>query len=130
MQQHCNRQQKRSNSDCIFVSFLVQDYTILKSCKIAFSAFTLLVGWQEGHPACKKMGGWWRWAVGSLDGVVPSRMVGVSASVNHPLHHKVQKFSSGTNSPGWSRKRAVKWLWWCVVVSLVRKMGNGLRQLT
>jgi len=23
---------------------------------IAFSALTLLVGWQEGHPACKKMG--------------------------------------------------------------------------
>jgi len=23
----------------------------------AFSALTLLVGWQEGHPACKNMGG-------------------------------------------------------------------------
>ena len=23
----------------------------------AFSAFTLLVGWQEGHPACKKLSG-------------------------------------------------------------------------
>jgi len=23
----------------------------------AFSAWTLLVGWQEGHPACKKYGG-------------------------------------------------------------------------
>jgi len=31
-------------------------------------------------------------------------MVCVSASVNLPLHHKVQKFSSGTGSPGWSRK--------------------------
>jgi len=41
-------------------------------------------------------------------------MVGVSASVNLPLHHKVQKFSSGTGSPGWPRKRAVKRLW-CVV---------------
>jgi len=38
-------------------------------------------------------------------------MVSVSASVNLPLHHKVQKFSSGTGSPGWSRKRAVKRLW-------------------
>jgi len=27
-------------------------------------------------------------------------MVGVSASVKLPLHHKVQKFSSGTGSPG------------------------------
>jgi len=38
----------------------------------------------------------------SLDGVAPSRMVGVSVSVNLPLHHKVQKFSSGTGSPRWS----------------------------
>ena len=47
----------------------------------------------------------------SLDGVAPLRMVGVSAFVNLPLHHKVQKFSSGTGSPGWSQKRAVKWLY-------------------
>jgi len=40
--------------------------------------------------------GWWRWALVSLDGMAPSRMVGVSASVDLPLHHKVQKFSSGT----------------------------------
>jgi len=25
--------------------------------KLAFSALTQLVGWQEGHPACKKMSG-------------------------------------------------------------------------
>ena len=54
------------------------------------------------------MGGWWRWAPVSPDGVVPSRMVSVSASVNLPLHHKVQKFSSGTSSPGWSRKKGRK----------------------
>jgi len=35
-------------------------------------------------------------------------MVSVSASVNLPLHHKVQKFSSGTGSPGWSRKEGSK----------------------
>jgi len=66
----------------------------------------LLVGRQEGHPACKNMGG--DWALVSPDGVVPSRMVGVSASVNLPLHHKVQKFSSGTGSPGWFQKRGRK----------------------
>ena len=44
----------------------------------------------------------------SPDGVAPSQMVDVSASVNLPLQHKVQKFSSGTGSPGWSRKSAVK----------------------
>jgi len=54
------------------------------------------------------MGGWWRWALFSPDGVAPSRMVSVSASVNLPLHHKVQKFSSGTGSPGWSRKKGRK----------------------
>ena len=32
----------------------------------------------------------------------------VSAAVNLPLHHKVQKFSSGTGSPGWSRKKGFK----------------------
>jgi len=62
------------------------------------------------------MGGWWRWALVSPDGVAPSRKVGVSAYVNLPLHHKVQKFSSGTGSPGWSgkkgRKTVVVWLWY------------------
>ena len=65
----------------------------------AFSALTLLVGRQEGHPAYKN-GGWWWWALASLDRMAPSQMVGVSASVNLPLHHKVQKFSFDTGSPG------------------------------
>jgi len=54
------------------------------------------------------IGGWWRWALLSPDGVAPSRMVDVSASVNLPLHHKDQRFSSGTGSPGWSRKKGRK----------------------
>ena len=32
----------------------------------------------------------------------------MSASVNLSLHHKVQKFSSGTGSPGWSRRKGRK----------------------
>jgi len=61
------------------------------------------------------MGIWWRWALVSLDEVVYSQMVGVSASVNLPLHHKVQKFSCGTGSPGWSRKKGCKTVvvCWC-----------------
>jgi len=51
---------------------------------------------------------WWRWALVSPDGVASSRMVSVSASVNLPFHHKVQKFSSGTGSPGWSWKKGCK----------------------
>jgi len=41
-------------------------------------------------------------------------MVGVFASVDLPLHHKVQKFSSGTGSPGWCRKKGRKMVvvWW------------------
>ena len=68
-------------------------------CTVAFSALRLLLRRQEGHPACKKWGDGGRWALVSPDGVAPSRLVGVSASVNLPLHHKVQKFSSGTGSP-------------------------------
>ena len=79
---------------------------------VAFSALTLLVGRQEGHPACKKWGdgGGGHWA----DGVAPSWMVGVSASVNLPLHHEVQKFSSDTGTPGWFRKKGRKTVvvWW------------------
>jgi len=34
------------------------------------------------------MGGWWKWALVSPDGLTPSQMVSVYASVNVPLHHK------------------------------------------
>jgi len=54
-------------------------------------------------------------------------MVGVSASVNLPLHHKVQKFSSGTGSPGWPRKvgrETVVVQWWCVVVRVTRVIAD------
>jgi len=43
-------------------------------------------------------------------------MVGVSAFVDLPLHHKVQKFSSGTGSSGWSLKRGCKTVVVVVVV--------------
>jgi len=72
------------------------------------SALTLLVWGRKGIQPIKNTGGWRRWALVSLDRVAPSRMVSVSASVNLPLHHKVQKFSSGTGSPGWSRKKGRK----------------------
>jgi len=54
----------------------------------------LVVVRQEGHPACKK---WGMVEVGTgQSGWSGAQPVGVSASVNLPLHHKVQKFSSGT----------------------------------
>jgi len=53
-------------------------------------------------------------ALVSPDGLAPIRMVSVSASVTLPLHHKVQKFSSDTGSPGWSWKRGHKTVVvWC-----------------
>ena len=56
----------------------------------------------------------WGWALVGPDKVAPSRMVSVSASVNLPLHHKVQKFSSGTDSPEWSQKKGHKMVVvWC-----------------
>ena len=54
------------------------------------------------------MRGWCRWALVSPNEVAPSRMINLSASVNLPLHREVQKFSSGTGSPGWSRKKGRK----------------------
>jgi len=68
---------------------------------------TLLVAWQEGHPACKKWGDgggghwlvWMEWRPAGWS---------VSTSVNLPLHHKVQKLSSGTGSRGWSQKKGRK----------------------
>jgi len=60
---------------------------------------------------------------GGPDGVAvaPSQMVGVSASVSLSLHHEVQKFCSGTSSPGWSQKKGRKTVvGWCDI-SLNRK---------
>jgi len=74
-----------------------------------YSLTFLVTAPPEGHPAHKKIwGGWWRWALVSPDGAATGRMVSVSASVNLHLHHKVQTFSSGTGSPGWSRKKGRK----------------------
>jgi len=83
-------------------------WTYLATVKHCLQCFDT-VGWAAGRASgLQKMGGWRRWALLSPDGVAPSRMVGVSASVNLPLHHKVQKFSSGTSSPMWSRKKGRK----------------------
>ena len=53
---------------------------------------------------------------------MPSQMVDLSASVNLPLHHKVQKLSSGTGSPGWCRKKGRKTV--VVVVVVATKVSD------
>jgi len=72
------------------------------------------LGGSKGIRPIKNIGGSWRWALVSLDGVAPSRMVSVSASVNLPLHRKVQNFSSGTGSTRWSRKKGRKMVCVCL----------------
>ena len=49
----------KSYCECYFASNISLLYnSALPSVLIAFSALTLLVVWQEGHPACKKTE-WW-----------------------------------------------------------------------
>ena len=43
-------------SDSLAVDFQLFTLNMIHNIS-AFSAFTLLVGWQEGHPACKKLSG-------------------------------------------------------------------------
>jgi len=72
-------------------------------CDFAFSALTLLVGWQEGHPACKKTEWWGAGMVICLERGEDLHMVQLM-----PLPLTVSCFSkiqigfylSGTGSPG------------------------------
>jgi len=53
---------KNYNSTFVFVkvipkTLLVPFFPDMVYICPAFSALTLLVGWQEGHPACKKLSG-------------------------------------------------------------------------
>jgi len=50
----------------------------------------------------------------------------VSASVNLPLHHKVQKSSSGTGSPRWSQKKGRKTVVVVVVVVVMLPASDAL----
>jgi len=54
-------------------------------------------------------------------------MDGVSASVNLPLHHKVQKFSFATRSPGWSRKKGRKMSVYVCVSTFLRDCAISAR---
>jgi len=53
--------------------------------------------------------------------------------VNLPLHHEVHKFSSGTGSPGWSRKKGHKMVvvwWWLLTYLRPRDHHMGLETAT
>jgi len=60
----------------------------------------LLVGRQEGHPACKKLeGGCGSGGAVSPVGVVPTQTVGTSASIIFPCSIKIQKTGGGETQP-------------------------------
>jgi len=90
----------------------------------AFSALTLLVGWQEGHSVCKNwVVGCWRGCLGwGADLHIPSRCHchSISCSSKSRLVLTSWFYQSGTCSPGWSQtytRRAVKRLCVCVFVN-------------
>jgi len=131
------QRRRRVKHSWVFVCFVVQrcqraaSLTSLSDCSSLSSSTHLLsssnsshnmkikkqiiVGNVSRYVACCKYcfsyclsWGWWSWALVSPDGVALSQMVSMSASVNLPLHHKVQKFSSGTDSSRWSLKKGCK----------------------
>jgi len=61
------------------------------------------------------MGGWWRWALVSSDGVAPSQMVGVSASVISSLAPQSLEVLFWHRLTWVVRKKAAKMAVVCVV---------------
>jgi len=90
---------------------------------VAFSALTLMVQWQEGRPACKKMGddGGGHWLV-----QMEWRSAGWSVCLPLLIFHCTIKSRSSLLASahlGRPGKRAVKrlwWWWWCSNDSEVR----------
>jgi len=56
------------------VSFMWSCKFFNSTCNFAFNALTLLVGWQEGHPACKNcvVGCWCGYLSGARCSIWPS----------------------------------------------------------
>jgi len=87
---------------------------------LAFIALTLLVGWQEGHPSCKKWGdgGGEHWLV-QMDW----RSAGWSMFLPLLIFPCTIKSRSSLLAPadlGGPGKRAIKWLW-CGGISIIQK---------
>ena len=81
----------------------------------AFSALTLLVGWQEGQPACKKWdGGGGHWLVRME--WRPARLSVCLPLLIFPCTIKSRSSLLALAHPGGPGKRAVKWLWCGVVM--------------
>jgi len=85
---------------CVFDGLCFQKVPF--QLNFAFSALTLLVWRQEGHLACKRMGGWWRWAL--LSPIVNLLIL--------PCTIKSRSSLLAADDPGCPGKRAVKRWWW------------------
>jgi len=99
----------------------------IAALRFAFSALTLLVGWQEGHPACKKTEWWGACVVVCLEQGADLHMAQLM-----PLPLTVSCFSkinvgftflvpAHLGSPG---RRAIKRVHVCVCCTQVRFMAS------
>ena len=100
---------------------------LLYCIHLAFSAFTLLVGRQEGHPACIKLEWWGTGMVICLEQDADLHMAQLM-----PLPLTVSCFSKiqigftflVPAHPGSHGKRAVKWVCVCVCVLLYSSLSQ------
>jgi len=79
----------------------------------AFSALTLLVGWQEGHPACKKQEWWGTGMViclGRGAGLHMAQLMPLPLAVSCSSKIKIGFTFLVPAYPGCPGKEAVKWL--------------------
>jgi len=108
-------------------------------CSIAFSALTLLVGRQEGHPACKKQSGGllaWQSVWSKVQTCIwPSwchchslSLASVKSKLDLPLWYRLTwVVPAYLGSPG---QRAIKWVCVCVCYSHVHNVNLlGARQV-
>jgi len=91
-----------SSSFCSLLLFCLKACYFLLILLFYFSALTLLVGWQEGHPACKKLE-WW--GVDMVICLEQGADLHMAQLMLLPLTVLLQ-----------SRKRAVKWVCVCVLL--------------
>ena len=100
------------------VSPLVIKEPLRTVSKVFFSALTLLVGRQEGHPACKKYGDggarhwlvWMEWH--------PARWSVCLPLLIFPCTIKSRSSLLAPAHPGGHRYRSVKWLWFYRLIAI------------
>ena len=106
---------------------LLQIYCLLRRWNNAFSALTLLVGRQEGHPVCKKLSGGvlaWLSVWSELQTCIcPSwcHFHSCFSKIQIGFTFLVPAYPGTAGSPG---KRAIKWVCVCVCVCVCVSVGE------